>query len=780
MNARKLTRISLLVVLIVLLAAGVGFYWLASTGRPVREGRLVLFELAGPVKVRFDEWAVPHVEASTGRDLAMALGWLHANERMTQMELCRRAALGRLSEMVGEVALPADRDALELRLWATAEGLVDALSVEHRGLLEAYALGVNSWLERSPNGLPPELVMFGVQPRAWKVADSMACMLLLARDLSYPRRFEEQRWTWLARAGVERLSGISGKPIELDPQIERYLREHPVGASLVDTSAPIEPKNGSNSWALGATRTNSESPLVANDPHLPLGVPSVWYQALLRSPDYEAMGMTLPGLPFVVIGQNAELAWAFTNTELDTNDLFIEELSPDGSSVRRGDQFVPLLVERVTIPVRGGETHSFDLLRSDLGPFYPADPTRDLPPRSLAWTAHTLFDPLSAFYALGRAKSVKELPALVENFVCPVQNLVAADRSGGMLFTLLGRVPERAAGDGRIPLPAWDLSKRWRGLRAASDNPRIEQPVDDFLATANNDVRPPDYALPLPAEFDMAFRADRARELLTARSSWWPAEAAEVQSDATSLYARRIVSLLPDGMEGEAAFARHELAAWNGTMQRSGTSALFALFEREFSRAVYSDELERYAMRSLPGLSRGESVLAALDGSLPDVWFDDLRTADRVETRADAVQLALATAWREGTRRFGPSVKEWNYGGMHTWTVRHPLDALPLGTWWLNRGSYAMAGSATSLSAFSGPWRGEHMQVVHGPSMRWIADTGDPDRSLCILPTGQSGHPADPHYDDQLPIFLAGKTHGMHWSEAAIANSTVSTLLLTP
>lgn len=780
MNARKLVRILVVAVLVLVLAAGAGLYWLSSSGRPLREGRVALFELAGPVQVRFDAWAVPHVEAGSGRDLAMALGWLHANERLTQMELSRRAAFGRLSEMVGEAALPADRAALQLRLGATAEELVDALSVEHRGLLEAYALGVNSWLERHANGLPPELVLLGVEPRAWKIADSMACMMLLARDLSYPRHFEELRWTWLARTGIERTNAVCGKPLELDPRIEHYLRAHPATRRTEDDSEAPERKNGSNSWALGATRTKSEAPMVANDPHLPLGAPSLWYQALLRSPDYEAMGMTLPGLPCVVIGQNAQLAWSFTNTELDTNDLFVEELSPDQRSVRRGEEFVALLEEQATIPVRGGPTQTLVLLRSDIGPFFPADPARDLPPRSLAWTAYAKFDPLAPFYALGRAKSVQELPALVADFVCPVQNLVAADRAGGMLFTLLGRVPERAAGDGRVPLPAWDPALRWRGLRPASENPRIVQPADDLLATANNDVRPPGYALPLPADFDMEFRVLRARELLTQRESWWPADMSEVQADTTSLYARRVVALLPESVEGAAAFARRTLAAWDGAMQLQGSSALFALFEREFARAVYGDELEKYAIRSLPGLSRGEALLAALDGSLPETWFDDVRTSDRVETLADALQTALSRAWNEGSERFGPLVEEWDYGALHTWTVRHPLDALPFGEHWLNRGTYPMPGSATSLAAFSGPWRGERMQIAHGPSMRWVADTFDPDRSLCVLPTGQSGHPAEAHYDDQLPVYLAGRLHSMQWSEAAIAHACVSTLLLTP
>ena len=347
----------LVVSLIAVLAVGGALFWLSRSGRPVRSGSVALFELAHPVSVRFDSWAVPHVEAKTGGDLAMAIGWLHANERMLQMELGRRSAFGRLSEILGKDALDLDKQALELRLGETAERLAASLSVEHRGLLEAYALGVNSWIERHGNGLPPELAVLRVELKPWRVADSVAFMLLLSRDLSYPLHFEELRWQWLTRAGAQRLQAVSGgPPISVDSQIEEYLRQHPLPGPepQVDDAAAETIKKGSNNWALGSSRTKNEAPLVANDPHLALGVPSLWYQALLRSPDYEAMGMTLPGLPLVVIGQSANLAWSFTNTELDTNDLFIEELSPSGDSVRRGEDFVLLTKQVVKIPVRGG------------------------------------------------------------------------------------------------------------------------------------------------------------------------------------------------------------------------------------------------------------------------------------------------------------------------------------------------------------------------------------------------------------------------------------------
>ena len=466
----RLSRILVVVAaLLVLVAAGlaVGYHRLTRSGLPQREGTAVLTGLEAPVSIRFDRWGVPHVEAESPADAAAALGWLHANDRMTQLELGRRAASGRLSELVGEVALDLDREALTLRLREAAESLWQAAGPESRDLLEAYADGVNAWLRSRGVDLPPGLRLLAVEPEPWTPVDSLCFALLMARDLAYWQdRPEEDRFGWLAAFGAERTRELVGADVHgtmLPPAIEEEAAAAALGLSTPPESgesgtAADDASPGSNNWALGASRVRDGSSAVANDPHLGLGLPAVWYQALLRSPGYEVSGMTLPGLPGVVVGRGAEVSWVVTNTMLDDHDLFFERLDASGERVQRGEGWEPIRRDVVSIAVDGGDPVELERFQTDLGPLLPPDEERGLPWRSLAWTAYEPADPLAAFVALARSGSAAEAVEAIASYAAPAQNLVVADRAGGLAYTVLGRLPERRTGDGRLPSPGWDPS----------------------------------------------------------------------------------------------------------------------------------------------------------------------------------------------------------------------------------------------------------------------------------------------------------------------------------
>ncbi|MCB1033914.1 MAG: penicillin acylase family protein, partial [Acidobacteria bacterium] len=433
---KKLGLSGLLILLFSTSALFLAWREIRRSGMPQRTGSARFDGLREAVEVRFDEWGVPDIEADSLLDAVAAQGWLHANDRMTQMELGRRSAAGRLAEVVGEVALPLDRASRTLRLRETAEKLLTWASPESRSALEAYASGVNAWIRSRGKDLPPGLRLLRIEPEPWTPADSLSFVLLMASDLSFWQgRPEEERFAWLRAFGEEKLRDLLG---EEDLQISGDLLElaekpQPQAASAAmarsptrDASAP--PLLGSNGWVLGGSRTAGGVPLVANDPHLGLHLPSVWYQVLIRSPEYEAAGMSLPGLPGVVIGRSPDLAWAFTNTMLDDHDLYFEELDARGLEVRRGDSFVPLEVREEEIAVRGGDPVPLTLYTTDRGPLLPADPQRGLPPRSLAWTMYLPSDPLSAFLALARARTLDEVPVAVAGYVAPAQNLMVGHR----------------------------------------------------------------------------------------------------------------------------------------------------------------------------------------------------------------------------------------------------------------------------------------------------------------------------------------------------------------
>lgn len=816
-KSQKLVRwIVLVLVLLVLGVLGAGF-WLRQSGLPVRSGERPLAALDAGVDVRFDAHGVPHIRAASIEDLATALGWVHANDRITQMELGRRAVAGRLSEILGEATLQVDIHFRTLRGAETAQRLVDVASPRSRVWLEHYAAGVNAWLADRGADLPPELRVLGVDPEPWQPVDSMAFALLMANDLSFwDGRPEEARLQWLRAFGPEAVRDLLGEPtLEVDAELLRYLEEfgEPSSESPVSQTAVGSP--GSNNWAVGKGWTASGEAMVSNDPHLGLGLPSVWYQVHLRAPGFAAAGMSLPGTPGVVLGRGESVAWAFTNTMLDDHDLVLEKLDPKGERYLRGGEWKSLEVRRETIPIRGGEGHELVLRSTDLGPLLEADPERGLPPRTLLWTGHTPGDPIAALEGLARATTPEELRRVVESYVVPAQNLVAAFASGELLYQSIGAIPQRRpattgtdpavadpasieetgadqaptnevsteeaptvqilTANSRLPRLGWGENPGWSGMRPRSTNPHILQPVGDMLVTANADIRPAGYGLPLVADFMPPDREVRIVYRLSDHQQWTPEGFADLHTDRVSLFALEMIDHIRGTYSGDAAKAYDHLVAWDGSMDPQGTSALFALVERGLM-ALFDDEAVAAGLEPFSDHNRLRWLLA---GVMVTDWFDDVSTPE-TEDRATALAHILATAWREGVERWGDDIGTWDYGALHTLTLRHPLDALPLFGSWARRGPMGIAGSATTVNAFGSEWKDGGQDITFGPSMRWVVDWGQPDSAFGVIPGGQSGHPADPHYDDRLAAFLAGELQPAPWSEDAIERATVSTLRLEP
>jgi penicillin amidase len=761
---------------------GAALWWWTHSGRAQRSGEVALAGLTAKVDVRFDEWGVPCVSGASLDDVVSALGWLHANDRIGQMELQRRAATGRLSELLGERTLAVDMKMRWLRFARTAERMWNALAPEHQRLLDAYARGVNAWLTSHEHDLPPDLLLLRAAPEPWSGRDSLCVQLMMAHMLSFSAAREQTRFRWLQELGEERTRDLLGDPaLHIDQEVLELAKKPIKTSSLIDASTASE-QNGSNGWAVSGARGADGHALVASDPHLQLGLPALWYQALLRAPDYEASGMTIPGLPIVVIGQGPHLAWGFTNTELDVCDVFFEQGEHGARDVERNGVAVPTSVSVEHIQVRGGAVTDLELFESDIGPMFEPNPALGLPARSVAWTGWQAFDPFTSFLALARAKSVDEVPGAIASFVCPPQNILCADDRGAILQTVLGRGVERGSNGGALPMPAGDAPAAWKGLADAERNPRIAQPAVGVLVNANDD--PALQGTPFPGRADSAApqRAGRIRELLGARTAWTPQELGAIQTDTSSRYALDVVEQLR-ALElapgSDAARARDALLAWNGEMGASGTSALYGLVERELHDCIFGDELRAHHLPPLTHPERDRVLLQALSGKLRANWFDDVSTP-AVEDRATTIARALESAWRAGRASWGDDTRAWAWGELHTWRPHHALGDAPLLGKFFDEPEHAMPGCATCPCVFSGPWSGDHIAVVHGASMRFVADVADPDRSLAVLPSGQSGNPFDEHYDDQLPGYLAGALRPMHWSEREIEAHTRSRLAFTP
>ncbi len=450
-------RLPLLLFLVLLLAAA-GWAWrlfeaMRSQGLPWRQGEASVAGLGAEAEIRYDAHGVPHIRAASVRDLALATGWAQANDRMGQLELVRRAAAGRLSELFGPDTLELDQRMRRFRLAETAERLVAATGPDSMLWLEGYADGVNAWLAARGEDLPPLYTLTGATPEPWRPVDSMAVPLLMGLQLSFAfGPADENRYLALRGLGPERFLDLWG-----ELHLPEVLREEAAAmdpdpaersgeAGPEPAAAPRERAGGSNNWAVSAAHTTTGGPLFANDPHLELQLPSIWYQLHLRAPGYEAAGMSLAGVPGVVIGHNQDLAWGFTNLMLDDHDTLLEELDDEGQRVRRADGWEELRRRTESIAVKGEQAVPLELVETSLGPMLPADELRGLPPRTVLWTAYHAADVLGAFLGLGRARTLDEAHLAAGRFVCPAQNLVVVHRDGGLLHTVLGRLPARRPG----------------------------------------------------------------------------------------------------------------------------------------------------------------------------------------------------------------------------------------------------------------------------------------------------------------------------------------------
>lgn len=785
MNVRKLVRGTAWVVAIVAAASTAAFLWWRSSGRPQREGEAPLAGLGADVEVRFDDAGVPHVRAGSLEDAARALGWLHANDRMGQMELLRRYAQGRLAEIVGPAAARSDRNVRELRYPQTVAALEAALGDESRAVLTAYAQGVNAWLEQRDGDLPPDLLLLRVRPAPWTPRDSLCVQLRMSQMLSYSVGREFTRTRWLHELGERPAQILIGARLDdVPPATLKELSERWAAAS--DTQKAQAAKvtsNGSNNWAVAGARSTSGNALVANDPHLSLGLPALWFQAQIRAPDYEAAGFTIPGLPVVVIGQGPRLAWGFTNTELDVCDAFLETLSEDGRSVRRDGAWSAVRVQPERVVVRGEADLEFDALSTDIGPLLS---TANGLRYSVAWTGHQAFDPLRTFLGLARASGVDAAPALARDFIGPPQNLVCGDASGAIAYVLLGRNVERGAGSGRVPLLAENTAHHWRGLRPYEHAPSSIRPADGQLVTANNDLRPALAEYPFPQDAASDHRARRIAERLAERERWDASALGALQSDSVSLYALELVAAVAElasvpgpPLAEDAQRALAGLRAWDGDMAEHGPSALYFLLEAQLD--TWIGETTRAAL-SFP--ERDRVRLEALLGRLDEPFLTAREeSAQALGLRRAKVLDALSRAWREGAQVFGAELSKWNYGARHTWRPEHPLATIPLLGRAFDAGEHPVPGSGTSPCVFSGPRQRAadgvpRVAVEHGASLRFVADCGAPDASLAVIPGGQSGHPFDAHYADQVSTYLAGELRAVRWSEAAIEAATRARLRL--
>lgn len=780
----------------VLLVVGValtGGYLYLRQSLPQDAGEISLAGLAAQVEVLRDRQGIPHIFASSERDAQFALGFVHAQDRLWQMEMNRRIASGRMAEALGRAALDTDRFLRTIGIRRVAEANLKHLNPESRALLDAYAAGVNAFLATKPV-LPIEFWLLGITPEPWSAADSVAWGKMMAWDLGGNWRSELLRLQLARRLPTSAIQEFyppypGDAPITLPDLRELYgeLEKEPPQISATDSLG-----GASNSWALAGTRTASGKPLLANDPHLGLTAPNVWYFAHVHAPGINAIGATLPGLPGIVLGRNGRIAWAATNTGPDVQDLYLERLDASGRYLSPQGP-LPFTVLRETIKVKGAGDEVLSVRISRHGPVISdvVSNALDAMPRghalAFAWTALAEDDvSVQALFQLPRSRSWPEFVEALRDFHVPQQNLSYADVDGNVGFLAPGRIPVRKPENrlrGLAPAPGWDARYDWAGFIPFDELPRAFNPSSARIVTANQKIVPPGYRHHITAEWFSPYRAQRIEQLLDGEGKQDRASTARMQMDVVSLPARELLPrmIAIQGTSPEASEALKWLAAWDGTMAADRAEPLiFVAWWRELSRALYGDELGT-AFRGAwtERASFVANVLADKDGQ--GRWCDDVRTK-RTESCEDILNASLDRAIAELRRRYGDNPDRWRWGEAHEARLRHrPLSRSS----WLRRyfdiavpsggDSYTINVGRMDFGDESEPYSNRH-----AASFRAIYDLAEPEASVFIHPGGQSGNVLSPHYKDFAPLWARGDYVPMVTERSRLEAAGARRLLLKP
>ncbi len=680
-------------------AGGTGLLWLRSS-LPQLDGGLRLPGLEAPVQILRDRYGVPTIRAGNAADAAFGLGFVHAQDRFAQMELMRRSGSGRMSELVGSIALGFDRYTRGLGLRRQAESQAAALPADLRQVAEAYAAGVNAWLGARSGALPWELAILFYAPEPWSVADSMLWGRLMAISLAGNWQAEAMRAQMATRLTPE--------------QIEDLWPPAAVGDPV--TLPSLGSSGGSNVWAV------SEPTVLANDPHLGFTIPNTWYLARIETPESVLAGATTPGVPFMVLGHNGDIAWGLTTPYIDTVDIVTQ---PEVVAVRRE-----------TVAVRWDDSVELELRRTRKGII--VSDFSDILPKGWAIESPAFRDDDRTPEALGRMNRAQDwlgFLAAVRNFHSPQQNIVYADKTGRIAIVTPGRTPDRRGG--------FEASEEttWSRLIPFEELPRRVAPQSGRIVNANNRLVDESYPYHLSREWKAPYRATRIDQLLDAK-----ADHADIQNDAMSLSARELLPLLLK------AAPEARLRAWDGNMDRHRSEPLlYMAWVREAIRAVFADELgplfdDWWAYRPL--------VLRRVLLNRPN-WCDDILTAPQ-ETCKGRLVLAHRRAVTFLGKRYGPTLPLW--GEVHRARFSHPIAGrIPLLRDLLNR-EITTSGGPTTVNRGGARFRDEHnpFQHAHGAGYRAIYDLDDLDRSRFIQAVGQSGNPFSPHYDDLMELWRDG------------------------
>ena len=785
MSPRLKLVIGLLGVVLLLAAGAVLFFrYQIRKSFPLVDGTVRVTALRAPVEVVRDEFGVPRIEAASEHDLMVALGYVHAQDRLWQMDLARRAGEGRLSEIFGVRTVPFDRLFRIVGIRTISGEVLGRMEPEPRRRLEWYAEGVNAFIAEARGKLPFEFDALGYEPAPWEPVHSVIVGRLMAWQLALSWWTDLTYGALVDRLGMERVAGIfpaypagirgtgaaepssGGTPprASVETSVMHVARDF---AGFLGTPSML---GGSNAWAVAPSRSVSGGTLVANDTHLQVQSPSWWYEVELRAPGWAVGGFTFPGTPGVVSGTNGDIAWGVTNLMADDADFYLLRLdSARGDHYLYGDSWKPLQVREEEITVRDDTARTLLVRSSHHGPLVTdagTFPKKGVPGfvAAMRWTGAEPADQADAFARIDRAEDWESFLDGVSRFPGPGQNFVYGDREGNIGYAAGALIPRRgdAAPPAFLPQPGWDPAADWQGFIPFRELPRLYNPPEGYIASANNPPADPAAGPYISALWEPPARILRLREVLGGQGSFTVEDFQRLQNDTESAHARETVRHLMHALGGDAgagpgdATVMEYFRNWDCRFTKEDiATTVYQHFYVRLLRNIYADEMGDSLFNDFCILVNVPlRVTSALLDRDTSAWFDDVRTA-AVETRDDILRSSFRQALGDLRATLGEDTRRWRWGDVHTVTLKHPFGLVKPLDRIFNIGPFPAAGASTALMSGEYSFR-EPFAVAVTSSFRWVVDLSQPGIAWRVLPSGQSGQVLHRHYDDQTPLWLNG------------------------
>ncbi|WP_337873376.1 penicillin acylase family protein [Ignavibacterium sp.] len=790
--------------IVITIFAGIFFYNMLTSSLPKYEGTIESEKIFSDIEIYRDSFAIPYIFAENDEDAAFALGYLHAQERLFIMDLIRRAGEGRLAEVLGEKALPFDKMFRTVGVKRTILENYSSYDSQVIKILQAYSNGVNKYIEDNKGNYSIEFDVLGYQPEKWKPFHSLMVVRMMAWELNLSWWVDFTYAELLEKFGKEKL-------LEILPDIsESNLQKIPSAKNLSTLTEEFIQTNlafrsllgwrgtqvGSNNWVVNYEKSSSGKPIIANDPHLAFIAPGKWYAAVIKSKSWNAAGVTLPGVPGIVIGKNENISWALTNLMNDDTDYYYETLDSSKKNYFLDGKWMPLQVIKDTIKIKNQKPFVFEIKKTHRGPliseihpftFIYNEGGKTYSALSMRWLGNLFSDELLAFFKISKSHNFNEFRDAVSYFALPGQNFLYADKQGNIGYVMGAKIPLRSQTASTIMSDGKSSANDWKGFAPKEDMKVIFNPTENFLATANNNLFP-DFKYHISNLWEPSSRIDRINFLLNQKQKHSTDDFKKYQMDQTSEYAKQVVPYILKAFEGVKVKDKNLLESlellekWNYDINGSyQVAAIYQVFLKYLLKNIYLDEMgddlfnkflfiANVPYRSLLKIIQSESG-----------WFDDVTTS-KIEDKNFIIRKSLSDALSYLEKNYGKDLSGWQWGRIHKVIFKHSFSGdFSLIDKFVNIGPFEIGGDGTTIFNTEYPFsksieefaafRHEEFENVLGPSMRFIYDFAKNDELNLILTTGQSGNLFSEHYSDMSEYWLKGKLIKIRTDDISIKSS---------